>query len=220
MLIVEVVATLAYLLLDLPTRAVLDHWLVASGSQVFFHGKVWTLLTTSLFELDFIALIVGCLMLWMFVPTLERFWGTSRFYRFVLVSSVAGNLVGCAIGLAVAPDMPVAGFSPMIWGSIVAFGILYARQPVQFSYYLHVTGRQLMIGFIVVLSLYVLLGQQWVKGASFAGGMICAAVMTSKRWSPGLAWRKWRIARARARLAVIEGGQKTPPKRDEKRWLN
>jgi hypothetical protein len=50
--------------------------------------------------------------------------------------------------------------------------------------------------------------------------MLAAAVITSKRWSPGLAWRRWRIARARARLAVIEGGQKSPRKRDEQRWLN
>ena len=50
--------------------------------------------------------------------------------------------------------------------------------------------------------------------------MIAAAVMTSKRWSPSLAWKKWRIARARARLGVIDGGAAKRPKKDEHRWLN
>ena len=50
-----------------------------------------------------------------------------------------------------------------------------------------------------------------------------AALITSKQWSPGLAWRRWRIARARKRLSVIEGGAPRPKggkPRDEQRWLN
>jgi hypothetical protein len=44
--------------------------------------------------------------------------------------------------------------------------------------------------------------------------------MTSKRWSPGLLWRRWRIARARARLTVMTGGKPPVPPRDEHKWLN
>jgi hypothetical protein len=47
--------------------------------------------------------------------------------------------------------------------------------------------------------------------------------MTSKRWSPGLRLKRWRIARARAKLSVLEGGLKpkppTKPKPDE-RFIN
>ena len=51
--------------------------------------------------------------------------------------------------------------------------------------------------------------------------MIAAAILTSKRWSPALAWKRWRIARARARLTVMSGGKAKPTTpRDEHKWLN
>ena len=42
----------------------------------------------------------------------------------------------------------IFGLSPFMYASIVAFGIVYARQPVQFFGVLPLTGRQLMYGFI------------------------------------------------------------------------
>jgi hypothetical protein len=74
--------------------------------------------------------------------------------------------------------------------------------------------------------LFIGLQGLWERGASFAGAMLTAALMTSKRWSPSLAWKRWRLARARAKLSVLEGGapkRPPPPKRDPKsdeRWLN
>jgi hypothetical protein len=88
---------------------------------------------------------------------------------------------------------------------------------------LPLTGRQLMYGFIGFLVLYVVLQQAWDKGAAFAAAMIVAAIMTSKRASPGLAWKRWRISRARARLSVIEGGALGPkpkPKKRDDKFLN
>src|SRR5262249_4497647 len=148
-------------------------------------------------ELDFLSLLLDLFMLWMFVPTLERFWGTARFYRFVAITSLAGTIAGVAMGELLHHDVPIAGMSPFIYGSVVAFGVVYARQPVQFFGVLPLSGRQLMYGFIGFLILFIALQGLWEKGASFAVAMLAAAVMTSKRWSPGLAIKRWRIARAR-----------------------
>ena len=60
----------------------------------------------------------------------------------------------------------------------------------------------------VSLFLFVTLQGLWEKGASFAAAMLAAAVMTSKRWSPGLMWRRWRIARS------TSIGCRRPPGRD------
>ena len=115
----------------------------------------------------------------------------------------------------------ISGLDPFIYASIVAFGIVYARQPVQFFGVLPLTGRQLMYGFIGFLLLFILLQQFWELGAAFAASMIAAALLTSKRFSPGLVWRRWRIARARAKLSVIDGGNKPAKKpKDEGKWLN
>ena len=218
----ELGLSLVWLLSDLATRASLSQWLEATPAHVFEQGRVWTLATGVFLERDFIALILHVTVLWMFVPTLERFWGTNRFYRFVAITSLVGTLAGCAFGLVTGqPDVPISGLNPFIYASIVAFGIVYARQPVQFFGVLPLTGRQLMYGFMAFLALFVVATQAWENGVAFAAAMVAAAIMTSKRWSPGLAWKRWRIARARARLKVMSGGKgHVPPARDEHKWLN
>jgi len=216
--------SLVWLLCDEGTRAQIAEYVVASPSTVFEHGRVWTIVTTVLLEPRMISLIINLFVLWAFVPTLERFWGTPRFYRFFAITSLVGVACGLLTGLATGRDIPIYGLSPFILASIVAFGVIYARQPVQFFGVLPLTGRQLMYGFLAVQGLATLLGGQWEMGAAFAGASIAAAVITSKRWSPGLAWKRWRIARARARLSVIEGGAKgpraRPPKKRDEGYLN
>ena len=222
----EVGLSLVWLLADTSARASMAEYLVASPSQVFEHYRVWTLVTSPLLEVDFLALLLTGMMLWLFVPTLERFWGTPRFFRFVAITSVAGTLAGCLVGYATGHDVPIVGLSPFTYASVVAFGLIYARQPVQFFGVLPLTGRQMMLGFIGFLVLFIGLQQLWEKGAAFAAAMLVAAVITSKRWSPGLAWKKWKIARARAKLSVIEGGMtgRPPragkPKSDSERFIN
>ena len=211
--------SLVWLLANAEAKVTMVRWVVASPSQIFESGKVWTLLTSPLFESEFLSLLLTGLMLWMFVPTLERFWGTARFFRFVVITSVIGTLAGCLMGLATGRDLPIAGLSPFTYASIVAFGTIYARQPVQFFGVLPLTGRQMMLGFIGFLVLFIGLQGLWEDGASFAAAMLTAAVMTSKKLSPGLMLKRWRIARARSKLTVLEGGA-TKPKRDDKQYLN
>jgi membrane associated rhomboid family serine protease len=233
----EIGLSLVWLLSDELTRRRLGEYIAATPENVFEHYRVWTLATGVFLETRFLGLLLHGLVMWMFVPTLERFWGTARFYRFFAVTSLVGTLAGTSMGLLTGPrDVAINGIDPFIYASIVAFGIVYARQPVQFFGVLPLTGRQLMYGFIGFLVLFVGLQQLWPLGAAFAAAMLAAAVMTSKRWSPGLAWRRWRIARARAKLAVLDGGvkpgrsdkppgsspskSKPPGSGDDSKWLN
>lgn len=215
--------SLVWLLADNQARASILHWVGASTDSVFREGRVWTLATSPFLEMDFLSLFLSMLMLWMFVPTLEKFWGTPRFYRFVAITSVAGTVAGCAMGLLTGRSVPIVGLSPFVYASVVAFGIVYARQPVNFFGVLPLTGRQMMFGFLGFLVLFIGLQGLWEKGAGFAAAMLAAVIMTSKKWNPGLAIARWRVARARARLSVIEGGapkrNKKPSKPDEK-FLN
>ena len=223
----QVGLSVVYLLCSDSARATLAQWVVASPSQIFERGRVWTLVTTPFFEKDFFSLLLGLVMLWLFVPTLERFWGTARFYRFVAITSLAGTVFGVLAGQLLGRDYPIYGLSPFTFAAVVAFGVIYARQPVRFFGVLPLTGRQMMFGFIGFLLLFITLQGLWEKGASYAAAMVTAAVMTSKTWSPGLAWKRWKIARARAKLSVIEGGAPKPPtkpttprKKPDERFLN
>ena len=219
--------SIVWLLADKDAKVMLLDWLAATPSNIFDHGRVWTLATSPFLETDFFSLLLGLFMLWAFVPTLERFWGTARFYRFVAITSIAGTTFGVLAGFALGRQDPILGLSPFTFAAVVAFGIIYARQPVRFFGVLPLTGRQMMWGFIGFLVLFITLQGMWTKGASYAAAMLAAAIITSKRWSPGLALKRWRIARARARLSVIEGGAPRPPtkpttprKKPDERFLN
>lgn len=216
---IEIGFSLVWLLSGAEARASIAEWCVATPSNVFEHGRVWTLVTTNFLELEFISLLLHGVMMWMFVPTLERFWGTARFYRFFAITSIVGVIAGVGMGWVTGRNFPIAGIDPFIYACVVAFGIVYGRQQVSFFGVLPLTGRQFMWGFIAFLCLFIGLQQFWELGAALAAAMISAAIMTSKRFSPGLSWKRWRIARARRKLSVIDGGKK-PRSKDEQKWLN
>jgi membrane associated rhomboid family serine protease len=220
----ELGLSLIWLVADQATRDLFLRYLMVTPANVFVHGRVWTLATGVFVEPKFLALILHIFVMWMFVPTLERFWGTARFYRFVAITSLIATAVGCAVGYAlggVELHALIGGLDPFIYAAIVAFGIVYARQPVQFFGVLPLTGRQLMYGILAFLALSIVLSRRWPDGAAYAAAMVAAALLTSKRWSPALVWKRWRIARARARLTVMSGGKaRSSPPRDEHKWLN
>lgn len=220
-LALEVGLSLVWLMSNVEARKGIEDWLAATPSNVFEHGRVWTLVTSLFLEKSFLGLILHGMVLWSFVPTLERFWGTARFYRFVAITGIVGTACGVTLGYLINSNEPILGLSGFIYATIVAFGMVYARQQVQFFGVLPLTGRQLMYGIIGFVLFFVVIQQFWALGTAFAGSMIAAAVMTSKKLSPGLAWKRWRIARARAKLSVIEGGKaKEPKKPAEQKWLN
>jgi membrane associated rhomboid family serine protease len=219
-LLLEVIASVVFLANEVDTRAQISEWVVASPASVFEHGRVWTLVTSSLLQPNFLALLLHGFVLWQFAPIMERFWGTPRFYRFTAITAVAGNLAGVLLGWALGRNVPIAGLDSFILALIVAFGITYGRQPVQFFGVLPLTGRQMMIGFLVLSLVVTLARQNWELGAAEAGACLAAVVLTSKNWNPGLRWKRWRIARARAKLAVLEGGRAIPKKRDEQKYVN
>jgi len=216
----EVGLSLVWLMSNPEAKQGIEDWLVATPSNVFEHGRVWTLVTSVFLEKSFLGLLLHVMVLWMFVPTLERFWGTPRFYRFVAVTSIVGTTAGVTMGYFLNINQPILGLSGFIYATIVAFGIVYARQPVQFFGVLPLTGRQLMYGIVGFVVFFVVIQQFWHLAGAFGGSMIAAALMTSKRFSPGLAWKRWRIARARAKLSVIEGGKPREPKKPSEKWLN
>ncbi|MCA9677571.1 MAG: rhomboid family intramembrane serine protease [Myxococcales bacterium] len=211
LLFIQAGLSLVWLLSDLSVRDAMIQWLTPTADSVWHHGKVWTLVTGPVLEPDFASLLFQVLVLWLFVPALERWWGTKRFLLFALYTSLAGTVAGTLMGLVTGMPYPILGYDPFVYGSIVAFGILYGRQHVQFFGVLPMTGRQLMYGIIGFVALFVLLGKRWEMGAAYAASMGLAAMLTSGRWNPKLWWYKWRHKRLRRHLAVMDGGRGKKP---------
>ncbi len=214
LLFAEVGFSLIYLFSDEALRAQLYRWFAATTENVWLDGKVWTLVTGALWQPDFITLVFHILILWMFVPTLERWWGTKKFLLFALYTSLAGTVVGTAAGFVLSGGAPT-GLDPFIYGSIVAFGVLYADHPVQFFGVLPMTGKQLMFGIIGFVLLFIVLTGAWAKGAGFAAAMLTAWLITSGRWNPRLWFLKWKQQRIRRHLKVVDKDGDEP-----RRWMN
>jgi len=214
--------SLVWLLSDLSAREMIEHWSVATPDAVWREGKVWTLVTSAILENSLGGLIIALLMLWWFLPTLERWWGIKRFLIFAAATSITGTIAGSLIGLLLGSNAPVVGYDPFITAAVIAFGILYARQPVQLFGVLPMTGRQLMIGMIGFTALFILIGRQWELGGAYVAAMSTGALLASGKWNPRLWWYRWRHRRARRKLEVLDGGRARSSRRSatDEKFLN
>jgi membrane associated rhomboid family serine protease len=218
LLVVSAVVSIGYLIAPAATQANLLRALGATADGVLGRGEVWTLATSPLLEPDFVGLLLQCLMLWMFLPQLERTWGTARTLRFAAATSLAGVAGGVLCGFllgGVHAHVPVAGLDPFLFASMLGFGLTFAQHPVRFFGAIPMTGRQIAIGVTGLMIAFVAIGQRWVDGAANVSAMLVAAALTSTRGNPRLWWLKWKQARIRRRLGVVEGG-----KPRDQRWLN
>jgi len=214
--------SLVYLVSNEEVRRDLAYWLGASGTTVWGEWRLWQVLTSPLLETSFVSLLFQGFALWMFLPALERWWGMKRFLLFALYTSVAGVVAGTLCGWALGGTYGlhfVTGLDPFVFSGIVAYGILFSTQQVQFFGVLPMTGKQLCFGIIGFVALFILVGQAWVDGAALAASMLLAWAMVSDRFAPRL-WllkaKQRRLRRRRGHLQVVE--DKRPG--DKKRWMN
>jgi membrane associated rhomboid family serine protease len=215
LLIAEATVSLIFLMLHDAQKAEMASWLVATTESVWQQGKIWTLVTSPLLAPEFIALLFHGLILWLFVPVLERWWGLKRFLLFALYTSLAGTVAATLFGFFLAGGGGVSGLDPFIFASIVAFGVLYGDQKVQFFGVIPMTGRQLMLGMIVLAFLIVVVGQRWSHGAAYAGAMGMAWLLTNGKHTPRLWLLRRKQSRVRRKLEVLRGG-----KGDRDKWIN
>ncbi len=217
--------SLVYAMQEPTGKARMVEWLVPYGDGVWREGRVWTLVTGPFIELRLVSLIFQGLMIWMLLPALERWWGPRRFALFVGLTAIAGTLAGTLLQLATGNIVPIVGLDPTLFAAAIAFGILYARQPIQFFGVLPMTGRQFMYGMIGLVAAFVLIGQDWEEGAAMGAAMLVAAGLTTGKLDPIATYRRWRYERARAHLKVVPppkdggGGGRKRGKTDE-RYLN
>ncbi|MCP4443947.1 MAG: rhomboid family intramembrane serine protease [Myxococcales bacterium] len=193
----------------------------ASGQSIWHDFKLWQLVTSPFLEVEFIGLIFQGFMLWMFIPALERWWGTKRFLKFAAYTSVIGVVTGTlviALIPAISSNNAITGLEPLIYSAIIAYGTLFANEQVQFFGVLPITGRQLTIGICGFMLLFVVLGQNWGEGAANVSAMLTAWVLTNGKWTPRIWLLKRKQARIRSRLRIVT--DKDDPKGDGPTYLN
>lgn len=199
------------------------HFAAASGQSLWVEFKLWQIFTSPFLEVEFVGVLFQGFMLWMFLPSLERWWGTKRFLKFAAYTSVTGIVVGSITALLI-PSVPntqlITGLDPLIYASIIAYGTLFANQPIRFFGVIPMTGRQLTIGITCFMLVMVVIGQNWAEGAAFVSAMVVAWLLTNGNWTPKIWLLKRKQKRLRRHLKVVRDGDK--PKKGSKptKWLN
>ncbi|MFH0900652.1 MAG: rhomboid family intramembrane serine protease, partial [Pseudomonadota bacterium] len=202
-------------------------WLVLTPSSLL-SGHLWKLATTCLVDVTatrdvvIFSLVFDVLLLWFFVPLLESYLGTKRLFALLALTCLAGNLASALVGLALAPLLPVSGLSPFIYGSIAAFGTVFANQPVQFLFLRPVSARSFTLVVVALLLLLTLLGQQWVSGTGCFVAMGVAWVYASGKGFFAQLLDRFHRWQWRRQHRVLKGGASgdNGRDRDHDRWIN
>lgn len=148
------------------------------------------------------------LTLWLFSGPLERHWGTKTFVTNYMICGFGSGLVVLVAGLIWQPDTLTVGASGAILGLVAAFGIIYPNLPVYIFGVYPIKGRTLAILFAVVSTAVPLIYRHAnVSVAAHIGGLIIGALLATGYWRPDRFIRRIRLARARRRLRVLEGGR-------------
>lgn len=221
----------AFLLSKGDMRDEIGRFTAASGDSLWVDFKIWQIFTSPFLEVEFVGVLFQGFMLWMFVPSLERWWGTKPFLKFAAYTSITGILVGTVVARltlsAPDPELPalwrhgaITGLDPLIYASIIAYGTLFANQQIRFFGVIPMTGRQLTIGITGFMLVMVVIGQNWAEGAAFVSAMVVAWLLTNGNWTPKVWLLKRKQKRLRRHLKVVREGDK--PKKSSKptKWLN
>ncbi|MBN1946261.1 MAG: rhomboid family intramembrane serine protease [Bradymonadales bacterium] len=160
------------------------------------------------------------IVLYFFGPTIEQMLGTARFLRHFVAYGLGGGLLylvsallaywlfGHPLGIAI-------GASGAIAGVVMGYCLMYWRQTL-FFFFFRLSGRSLLIAFLVIDLIRLLSGEAIAVQAHW-GGMLTALLLL--RWNPP-AWKLWwlRFKRRlfRRRFRVISRDESP----SEGRWLN
>lgn len=154
--------SLAPILGFVPAR-ILDGWLWQPITYAFLHS--------GLFHILFNLLIV-----WSVGSELEKLWGTATFVGFFFVCAV-GGAIGYGIfslaGIGGGPSNPVVGSSGVVYGLLLAYGILFGDRLMYFFMIFPMPAKYfvMILGAVEMISA-VFYGKDGVAHLAHLGGML------------------------------------------------
>jgi len=130
--------------------------------------RPWQLVTYAFLHSDIVQLLFNLLALWMFGIELEQLWGERRFMQFVLASGLAGAVVYLVLSFIV-PGMVFFGMASVVFGLLLAFGMLFPHRPILVFMVWPTTMRNATIIFGVIVLVFAVLGYLGVQPPSPVG---------------------------------------------------
>ena len=152
-------------------------WLALFPAQSGYFWP-WQLVTYPFLHSDFVQLFFNLFALWMFGIELEQLWGERRFIQFVLASALAGAVAYLVISLMF-PAVPFFGMAGVVFGLLLAFGMLFPHRPILVFMVWPTTMRNATIIFGAIVLVFAVLQRGAGAATSIAhlGGMAGAWLM-------------------------------------------
>jgi membrane associated rhomboid family serine protease len=200
-------------------------YLVLSPERVYAHYEVWRLVSALFVHLDPSELLMNALALWLFFPSLDRRWGSSRFVGFFFATGLVGYAVATLVSWVAHTQALLGGCSPVVLAGLAAFGLSYPRMPVQFFGVLPVRAGQLSLFLCGLTALTTLLGGRTMELVAYAGAVACSWLWVRSGGGLGSLRQRWARWRHRRRFSVVQGSD-SPPGGSRKgppggsRWVN
>jgi membrane associated rhomboid family serine protease len=205
-------------------------WLALTPSDVVGRGYVWQLATAALLHSPSAVghLLMNMLGLWMFGAPLEQWWGGRRVLIAYVVCALAGAVFTVLVAaLSLTPvlswllpgfwDRPHVGASGATLGLTIAWGMVFAKQPMNFMFLGQMTGRTFVM-IMIAIQLLVALSFDNTSSTSHFGGMIGGYLLVSGHWRPSRwaqLWQRSKLVQKKKRLErelrLIEGGKGKNP---------
>ncbi len=155
-----------------------------SVEKAIFGGQVWRFFTYQFLHAGFFHIFFNMLILYIFGPRIEQWWGSKRFLAFYLFCGVSGALVASVLGAI--PGMHIfptqarlVGASGSIFGLLIASAMLFPNMRVMLMIPpIPMTMRTMALVFLGIAVLSVLAGSGNAGGeAAHLGGALLGFVL-------------------------------------------
>jgi membrane associated rhomboid family serine protease len=148
---------------------------------------LWQFVTYMFLHANFFHIFFNMLTLFMFGNELERYWGTSRFLNYYLITGIGAGV--CSWVVSPSSITVVIGASGAIYGLLLAYGVTYPNRIVYVNFLLPIKVKWLVVIMGAMAFLSSLGGSEsGVANIAHLGGMVVGyLVLKGKEW-----WDKYR----------------------------
>ncbi|MEI8291156.1 MAG: rhomboid family intramembrane serine protease [Verrucomicrobiota bacterium] len=142
-------------------------WLTLSGSQ-FWSGQIWRLVTYALLPAGVLDFSMNSAALVMLGAMLERHWSRGELWLYCVVAAAGAGLA--KVILQFSGSLPLVGAAPMMFGLLIAWGVLCGREVISVVLFGEMTVWKLVLGAGAVGFLILFLTAGLFAAIIMAGG--------------------------------------------------
>lgn len=156
----------------------------------FVQGWVWQPFTYAFLHASMFHVLFNLLVVWTVGAELELLWGTKTFTAFFVVCALGAALfhgLFAVFGIGAGPWAPVVGSSGVVYGLLLAYGILFGDRTMYFFMLFPMPARYfvLLLGGVELVS-SVFSGRDGITHLAHLGGMVAGFAFLAGM----AAWRK------------------------------